>query len=144
MAENSFAWAASKNLLRVNEVHKCEEARLVLEEKFSNRSERGSMKSMSATGEDVDGYMLEDDVPLAEETDLSHKPADATAKGKSFVMQASGSCMFGRCSPNLVLNTLGLGMCSRPSRRLTTLSRSSPASSRSWGRRLRMGVSSRT
>eukprot|EP00439_Symbiodinium_sp_Y106_P031133 s7668_g3.t1 len=93
MAENSFAWAKSKNLLRVNEVHKCEEARLVLEEKYSNKSERGSMKSLTSEGEDSDGYMLEDDVPLAESSDVTHKPADATTKGKSFVTQeVAGIC----------------------------------------------------
>eukprot|EP00439_Symbiodinium_sp_Y106_P046773 s2157_g5.t7 len=41
MADNSFAWAAAKGLLRMNEVHKTEEAKLVVEEKFSNKSERG-------------------------------------------------------------------------------------------------------
>ena len=51
MADNSFAWAASKGLLRTNEVHKTEEAKLVIEEKFVNRTETGSKKSMTATGE---------------------------------------------------------------------------------------------
>ena len=51
MADNSFAWAASKGLLRTNEVHKTEEARLVIEEKFSNRTERGTKKSLTAEAE---------------------------------------------------------------------------------------------
>ena len=68
--------------------------------------------------------MLEDDVPLAESTDVSHKPADATSKGKSFVMQLSirelcrKSCFVDVLGSSL--NFLGLGMCSRPSRRPTT------------------------
>ena len=51
MAENSFAWAASKGRLRTNEVHKTEEAKLVIEEKFVNRTERGSKKCLSASAE---------------------------------------------------------------------------------------------
>ena len=48
MADNSFAWAASKGLLRTNEVHKTEEAKLVVEEKFSKRTERGSVKELNS------------------------------------------------------------------------------------------------
>ena len=68
MAENSFAWAKSKNLLRVNEVHKCEEARLVLEEKYSNKSERGSMKSLTSEGEVEDQTPTN---PLPEQLDTN-------------------------------------------------------------------------
>ena len=50
MADNSFAWAAAKGLLRMNEVHKTEEAKLVVEEKFSNKSERGSLKELTVSG----------------------------------------------------------------------------------------------
>ena len=51
MADNSFAWAASKGLLRTNEVHKAEEAKLVIEEKFTNRTERGTSRTMAAEAE---------------------------------------------------------------------------------------------
>ena len=68
MAENSFAWAKSKNLLRVNEVHTCEEARLVLEEKYSNKSERGSMKSLTSEGEVEDQTPTN---PLPEQLDTN-------------------------------------------------------------------------
>ncbi|CAE7466428.1 FAM186A [Symbiodinium sp. CCMP2592] len=78
MADNSFAWAATKGLLRTNEVHKTEEAKLVVEEKFSNKSERGSLKELTASGTDEDAYMLENDVPTTETEAISHKPADGT------------------------------------------------------------------
>ena len=60
MADNSFAWAATKGLLRTNQVHKMEEAKLLVEEKFSNRSERGSLKELTAEGavEDLLSYVL--------------------------------------------------------------------------------------
>ncbi|CAE7279306.1 FAM186A [Symbiodinium sp. CCMP2592] len=88
MADNSFAWAASKGLLRTNEVHKAEEAKLVIEEKFSNRTERGTSRTMTAEAEDEDGYMLEDDVAGAENNPTEHKPSDGVAaKGKPFVLQ---------------------------------------------------------
>ena len=45
MADNSFAWAAARGLVRTNEVHKVEEAKLVVEETFENESEKGSKTS---------------------------------------------------------------------------------------------------
>ena len=42
MADNSFNWASKRGLVRVNEVHGIEEAKLVLEEFFENDEERGS------------------------------------------------------------------------------------------------------
>ena len=45
MADNSFAWAAARGLVRTNEVHKVEEARLVLEETFENENEKGTKTS---------------------------------------------------------------------------------------------------
>ncbi|CAE6962824.1 FAM186A, partial [Symbiodinium sp. CCMP2456] len=83
MADNSFAWAASKGRLRTNEVHKTEEAKLIIEEKFVNRTERGSKKTMSAEGEDEDGYIMDDDVPGAEADDIVHKPSDGAPSSKS-------------------------------------------------------------
>ena len=54
MADNSFSWAAERGLTRVNEVHKMEEAKLVLEEFFENETEQGTSREMSgsATVED--------------------------------------------------------------------------------------------
>ena len=49
MADNSFAWAAARGLVRTNEVHKVEEARLVLEETFENENEKGTKTSSRAS-----------------------------------------------------------------------------------------------
>ena len=49
MADNSFAWAAARGLIRLNEVHKCEEAKLVLEETFASESEKGEKMETRGT-----------------------------------------------------------------------------------------------
>ena len=51
MADNSFAWAKDRKLVRVNPVHKVEEAKLILEETFTASNERGERRELSATGE---------------------------------------------------------------------------------------------
>ena len=48
MIENSWAWAKARNLLRVNEVHKCEEAKLILEETFATEIEHGERMELDA------------------------------------------------------------------------------------------------
>ena len=51
MADKSFAWAASRGLLRKNAVHGEEEARLVLKDYFQFNNEKGSMQTAKASGE---------------------------------------------------------------------------------------------
>ena len=51
MADNSFIWAASRKLTRVNPVHKVEEAKLVLEEEFAEEREKGEVAELSGTAE---------------------------------------------------------------------------------------------
>ncbi|CAE7873531.1 unnamed protein product [Symbiodinium sp. KB8] len=51
MADNSFQWAAARKLVRTNEVHKCEEAKLVLEETFAVENESGERTELSGTAE---------------------------------------------------------------------------------------------
>ena len=51
MADNSFAWAKERNLLRTNPVHKMEEAKLVLEESFSLENETGESRELSGHAE---------------------------------------------------------------------------------------------
>ena len=51
MADNSFQWAAARNLVRTNPVHQCEEAKLVLEEYFENDSERGTTSEFPGEAE---------------------------------------------------------------------------------------------
>ena len=51
MAENSFAWARARGLVRVNEVHGMEEAKLVLEETFSSELKSGTRTRISGNGE---------------------------------------------------------------------------------------------
>ena len=51
MADHSFQWAKTRNLLRVNDVHKCEEAKLIIEETFSLESEHGQKTSMVGSGD---------------------------------------------------------------------------------------------
>lgn len=51
MVENSWSWARSRGLLRVNPTHKEEEAKLVLEENFSNMTETGDCYSFKARGD---------------------------------------------------------------------------------------------
>ena len=55
MADNSFSWAAKRGLVRVNEVHQMEEAKLVLEEFFENDEEKGSKTCFGAEAE-VEDY----------------------------------------------------------------------------------------
>lgn len=50
MVERSFAWAASHNKIRNNEVHGEPEAKLVLEDWFDTSTEKGHQTSMSASG----------------------------------------------------------------------------------------------
>ena len=47
MADNSFNWAAARKLVRTNEVHKCDEAKLVLEESFAVENESGERMELS-------------------------------------------------------------------------------------------------
>lgn len=42
MIDNSWAWATARGLVRKNAVHGEEEARLVLEDWFDGRNERGT------------------------------------------------------------------------------------------------------
>ena len=51
MADNSFQWAAARKLTRTNEVHKCEEAKLVLEKTFEVENEKGERTELSGTAE---------------------------------------------------------------------------------------------
>lgn len=48
MADNSFAWAEKRGLVRKNAVHGAEEAKLVIEEKFKFSEQTGA--EMSAEG----------------------------------------------------------------------------------------------
>ena len=48
MADNSFSWASKRGLVRTNEVHGMEEAKLVLEEFFENDEEMGSKTRFTA------------------------------------------------------------------------------------------------
>ncbi|CAE7273781.1 unnamed protein product, partial [Symbiodinium sp. KB8] len=65
MVENSWTWAQSRGLVRVNEVHKCEEARLVLEETFEHDLEKGTDREIhaEATLEDEDNAFLDEPEP---------------------------------------------------------------------------------
>ena len=56
MADKSFAWAASRGLLRKNAVHGEEEARLVLKDYFQFNNEKGSMQTAKASGEVEDQF----------------------------------------------------------------------------------------
>eukprot|EP00439_Symbiodinium_sp_Y106_P015147 s2242_g2.t1 len=74
MADNSFLWAAARKLTRTNEVHKCEEAKLVLEETFTTENEKGehreltgeatieasSMLHIGLSNHDEDGALMDD------------------------------------------------------------------------------------
>jgi len=50
MIDRSWAWAKARGLIRNNEMHGEEEARLVLEDGFSHDNERGERKQLSAAG----------------------------------------------------------------------------------------------
>lgn len=58
MADKSFAWAASRGLLRKNAVHGEEEARLVLKDYFQFNNEKGSMQTAKASGEVEDQFTI--------------------------------------------------------------------------------------
>jgi len=49
MIDASFAHARSMGLVRTNNVHKEEEARLVLDDTFNNRDETGSSQQLSSS-----------------------------------------------------------------------------------------------
>ena len=51
MIENSWKWAASRNLLRKNGVHGEEEAKLVISETFDSRNENGELMEWSGEAE---------------------------------------------------------------------------------------------
>ena len=50
MADRSFAWAEKRGLLRTNQVHGEQEARLVLEDFFQHTSETGESTNLRAQG----------------------------------------------------------------------------------------------
>ena len=51
MIENSWKWAASRNLLRKNGVHGEEEAKLIISETFDSRNENGELMEWSGEAE---------------------------------------------------------------------------------------------
>ncbi|CAE7493178.1 unnamed protein product [Symbiodinium microadriaticum] len=93
MISAAWDWAKERNLLRVNPVHKEEEAKLVLSEVFEVNSETGAETSMSGTieAEDDSGFLFEADAPSVHDSDeailasitasgVTEKPVD-NAKG---------------------------------------------------------------
>ena len=50
MIDKSFQWAESRGLVRTNPVHGEDEARLVLEDFFDNKNEKGEMSHAEAQG----------------------------------------------------------------------------------------------
>ena len=50
MIDNSFEWAASRGLTRINPAHKEEEAKLVLTEKFGTETEKGERMQLEGQG----------------------------------------------------------------------------------------------
>lgn len=58
MIDKSWAWAASKKLVRTNPVHGEEEAKLTLEDWFENNNEAGEMRHISASGEFEDSVAI--------------------------------------------------------------------------------------
>ncbi|CAE7666304.1 unnamed protein product [Symbiodinium sp. CCMP2592] len=65
MIAAAWQWASAHGNLRVNEVHKEEEARLVLSDNFELLDESGQEITMSGTleMEDESGFLMEDDLP---------------------------------------------------------------------------------
>ncbi|CAE7264460.1 unnamed protein product, partial [Symbiodinium pilosum] len=65
MITAAWQYAAAHNLLRVNKIHKEEEARLVLNETFQMIDETGSQITMEGSFEveDESGFLLESDMP---------------------------------------------------------------------------------
>ena len=51
MIENSWKWAASRNLLRKNGVHGEEEAKLIISETFDSKNETGELMEWSGEAE---------------------------------------------------------------------------------------------
>ena len=51
MADSSFEWARKRGLTRMNEVHKMEEAKLVLEDFFEGNLEKGHKVSFKGEQE---------------------------------------------------------------------------------------------
>lgn len=51
MAENSFNFARSRGLVRVNQPHQEEEAKLIIEETFGSLDETGNSTTLRASGE---------------------------------------------------------------------------------------------
>ena len=51
MVEQSWSWARSQGLVRENNVHGEEEARLVLVDSFHNENERGEMRNLRGEGD---------------------------------------------------------------------------------------------
>ena len=49
MIDNSWAWATSRGKIRLNPVHKKEEAELVLEDWFEKKAETGEDTTMSGS-----------------------------------------------------------------------------------------------
>lgn len=59
MIKNSFEYAKAQGLHRINPVHKEEEAKLVLEESFSQQCERGENRTLECGGTLEAGLGLE-------------------------------------------------------------------------------------
>ena len=57
MIERSFQWAAERGLTRKNPIHGEDEARLILEDFFSNTNERGESANAVAQGEVEDCFL---------------------------------------------------------------------------------------
>lgn len=49
MADSSFAWAKARGLTRTNPTHGEEEAKLVLDDWFENKSEKGQITEQTGT-----------------------------------------------------------------------------------------------
>ncbi len=50
MIDSSFEWAASRGLTRINPVHKEEEAKLIISEKFGCETEKGERMQLEGQG----------------------------------------------------------------------------------------------
>ena len=121
MADNAFDYAAKNNLIRTNEIHQEQEAKLVLEEGFSHDTVEGEtsesrttmvteefwlhvlcQKSMVSTStnqvsnnhfepEDPDGEFLESDLPSSSRLDLLRHTADEDSQPEDGAVLNSGS-----------------------------------------------------
>ncbi|CAE7240362.1 unnamed protein product [Symbiodinium sp. CCMP2456] len=94
MIASAWEWARQRNLLRVNPMHKEEEAKLILSEVFAVNDETGAETTMSGTieAEDESGFLFEADAPSVEDSDeailaniaasgVTEKPPTETANG---------------------------------------------------------------